>query len=210
MPVPPELLLTAPQLHMLHHMHILTPVRLAATIPTHPVTETNRAPPEAGNPVMFKHPIALLLVAFGVAWEAPAEAQTPGTSVGGLSCRMAPSIGLIFGSQQRMACRFQPNGPYPPEAYVGVMNTIGLDIGITAGGVMAWGVFAPTAGPMYGGLAGTYVGASGSIGVGVGVGANLLFGGTGRSIALQPLSVEGSVGINLSVGVSGLTLALAQ
>jgi hypothetical protein len=109
-----------------------------------------------------------------------------------------------------MACRFQPNGPYPSEAYVGVMNTIGLDVGITAGGAMAWGVLAPTAGPMYGALAGTYVGASGSIGVGVGVGANLLFGGTGRSIALQPLSVEGSVGVNLSLGVSGLTLALAQ
>jgi hypothetical protein len=109
-----------------------------------------------------------------------------------------------------MACRFVPNGPYPPEAYVGVMNTIGLDIGITAGGVMAWGVFAPTEGPMRGKLAGTYVGPSGSVGVGVGVGANLLFGGSGRSIALQPLSVEGSVGINLSLGVSGLTLALAK
>ena len=58
-------------------------------------------------------------------------------------------------------------------------------------------------------LAGTYIGASGSVGVGVGVGANLLFGGTGRSIALQPLSLEGSVGINLSCGVSGLTLAAA-
>jgi hypothetical protein len=159
---------------------------------------------------MFKHLVALLLFALTAAWVSPADAQTPGTSVGGLSCRMAPSIGLIFGSQQRMACRFQPNGPYPPEAYVGVMNTIGLDIGITAGGAMAWGVFAPTAGPMYGGLAGTYAGASGSIGLGVGVGANLLFGGTGRSIALQPLSVEGSVGVNLSLGVSALTLALAQ
>jgi hypothetical protein len=109
-----------------------------------------------------------------------------------------------------MACRFVPNGPYPPEAYVGVMNTIGLDVGITAGGVMAWGVFAPGEGPLRGKLAGTYVGASGSVGIGVGVGANLLFGGTGRSIALQPLSVEGSVGINLSLGVSGLTLASAQ
>jgi hypothetical protein len=109
-----------------------------------------------------------------------------------------------------MACRFTPNGPYQPEAYAGVMNTIGLDIGITAGGVMAWGVFAPSSGPMLGRLAGTYVGGSGAIGVGVGVGANLLFGGTGRSIALQPLSVEGSVGINLSLGVSGLTLASAQ
>jgi hypothetical protein len=27
---------------------------------------------------------------------------------------------------------------------------------------------------------------------------------------LQPLSVEGSVGINLSLGISSLTLALAQ
>ena len=103
-----------------------------------------------------------------------------------------------------------PNGGGPPEAYVGVMGTIGLDVGITAGGVMAWGVLAPTAGPKRGALAGTYVGASGAIGVGVGVGANLLFGGTGRSIALQPLSVEGSVGINLSLGVSSLTLSLAQ
>ena len=109
-----------------------------------------------------------------------------------------------------MACRFVPNSPFPPETYVGVMGTLGLDIGITAGGVLAWGVLAPTAGPMQGKLAGTYVGASGAVGVGVGVGANLLFGGSNRSIALQPLSVEGSVGINLSLGVSSLTLALAQ
>ena len=86
------------------------------------------------------------------------------------------------------------------------MGTIGLDIGITAGGVMAWGVLAPTAGPRRGALAGTYVGASGAIGVGVGVGATLLFGGTGRSIALQQLSL----GVNLSLGVSSLTLSLAQ
>jgi Protein of unknown function (DUF992) len=160
---------------------------------------------------MFRHLIAPVLVALAVTCVSPAGAQTPpGTNAGVLTCKMAPSIGLIFGSRQRMACRFVPNGPYPPEAYVGVMNTIGLDIGITAGGVMAWGVFAPTEGPMRGKLAGTYVGPSGSVGVGVGVGANLLFGGSGRSIALQPLSVEGSVGINLSLGISGLTLALAK
>ena len=160
---------------------------------------------------MFKHLIALVLVGLAAAFVAPAVAQQPpGTSVGTLACKMAPSIGLLFGSRQRMACRFTPNGSGPPEEYVGVMGTIGLDVGITAGGVMAWGVFAPTAGPKRGALAGTYVGASGAIGVGVGVGANLLFGGTGRSIALQPLSVEGSVGINLSLGVSSLTLSLAQ
>jgi hypothetical protein len=160
---------------------------------------------------MFKHRITLALIALAVASVSPAIAQQPqGTSVGVLACKMAPSIGLIFGSRQRMACRFSPNGGGPSQAYVGVMNTIGLDVGITAGGAMAWGVFAPTAGPKPGALAGTYVGASGAIGVGLGVGANLLFGGTGRSIQLQPLSVEGSVGINLSLGVSGLTLTWAQ
>ena len=147
---------------------------------------------------MLKHSVLMVLVGFAVTCVSPASAQSPpGTNAGVLTCKMAPSIGLLFGSRQRMACRFVPNGPYPPEAYVGVMNTIGLDVGITAGGVMAWGVFAPGEGPLRGKLAGTYVGASGSVGVGVGVGANLLFGGTGRSIALQPLSVEGSVGINL-------------
>ena len=104
---------------------------------------------------MFKL-VALVLVALAATFVSPAIAQQPpGTSVGTLTCRMAPSIGLIFGSRQRMACRFAPNGPYPPEAYVGVMGTIGLDVGITAGGVMAWGVFAPTAGPRRGALAGT-------------------------------------------------------
>jgi hypothetical protein len=159
---------------------------------------------------MFKCLIALAPIAVTMAFLSPAIAQAPPTtSAGVLTCQMAPSIGLIFGSRQKMACRFVPNG-YPPEAYVGVMGTIGLDVGITAGGVMAWGVLAPTAGPMRGKLAGTYVGASGAVGVGVGVGANVLFGGSNRSIALQPLSVEGSVGVNLSLGVSSLTLASAQ
>ena len=160
---------------------------------------------------MFKSLVAAMLIGLAVVPVSSAVAQTaPTTNVGTLTCRLAPSIGLILGSRQRMACRFVPSGAFPPEAYVGVMGTIGLDIGITAGGVLAWGVLAPTAGPMRGALAGTYVGASGAIGVGVGVGANLLFGGTGRSIALQPLSVEGSVGINLSLGISSLTLTLAQ
>jgi hypothetical protein len=160
---------------------------------------------------MFKHRIAMVLGALAIAWISPAAAQAPqGTAAGVLSCKLAPSIGLIIGSQQRMACRFVPNGAYPPEAYLGVMNSIGLDIGITAGGAMAWGVITPNAGPMQGKLAGKYVGASGAIGLGVGVGANVLVGGSNRSISLQPLSVEGTVGINLSLGVSGLTLTLAQ
>ena len=158
---------------------------------------------------MYRLAILTFLCVLSVAtWlGSPAIAQTgQGGTAGMLSCQLSPSIGLLIGSRQRMSCRYVPNGGGPPDYYTGVMSNIGLDIGITAGGALAWGVIAPGSGPARGALAGTYVGASGSIGVGVGVGANVLVGGSNRTISLQPLSVEGSVGINLSLGVSGLTL----
>jgi di/tricarboxylate transporter len=71
---------------------------------------------------------------------------------------------------------------------------------------MTWAVIAPTRGFHRGALAGRYVGASGSASVGVGLGANVLIGGWHRSIALQPLSVEGHTGVNLALGIAGLTL----
>jgi hypothetical protein len=61
-----------------------------------------------------------------------------------------------------------------------------------------------------GALAGTYVGASGSISLGVGAGANVLVGGSHRSIALQPISLEGHAGVNLALGVAGLTLRVVD
>ena len=89
------------------------------------VLRRQRTVPESGKLVMFKHLIALALVALAAAFVSPAVAQQPpGTSVGTLACNMAPSIGLIFGSRQRMACRFTPNGSGPPEAYVGVSSWI--------------------------------------------------------------------------------------
>jgi uncharacterized protein DUF992 len=151
---------------------------------------------------------ASMLVLFGATF-AYSQQPPPGVQVGMLTCNLAPSIGLIVAESQRMSCRFAPNGAYPPQNYNGVMNTVGPELGVTAGGVMAWGVFAPSHGAPIGALAGEYVGASGDIAVGVGVGANVLFGGSNRTIALQPLSVEGQAGLNVSLGVSGLTLALA-
>jgi hypothetical protein len=149
-------------------------------------------------------------LAIAMAMPAPAHAQQ-GTKVGTLTCRLSPSIGLIIGSHQRMACQFTPTGTSTVEAYSGVMNRIGLDIGISAGGVLAWGVYASTkTPPIRGGLAGRYAGASGDIGVGVGVGANVLFGGSRNTVSLQPVSLEGSVSLNLAVGVAGLTLTWVQ
>lgn len=156
---------------------------------------------------MFKHPLVLMTFGLITVMTSQAAGQVPsGTKVGTLDCQLAPNIGFIIGSHQPMRCRYTPDGPFPPEFYDGVINTIGLDVGFTAGGGMAWAVIAPTVGPPRGGLAGVYVGASGSVTAGVGVGANVLFGGSGRSIALQPLSVQAQIGLDLTLGVSGLEL----
>jgi Protein of unknown function (DUF992) len=165
---------------------------------------------QQGAMIMLKYG-AVMTLAGTLLLLSPAVGQTapPGTQVGMLSCQLAPSVGFIVGSVQSMRCRFVPNGGYPPQVYVGEIDTVGLDVGITAGGALAWGVFAPTQGPPAGGLAGVYVGASGDISVGVGVGANVLFGGSNRTIALQPLSLEGEVGVSLALGVSSLKLAAA-
>jgi Protein of unknown function (DUF992) len=81
-----------------------------------------------------------------------------------------------------------------------------LQVDRCIGGVMAWAVLAPTNGVSPGALAGKYVGVSGDASLGVGGGANVLVGGSHRSVALQPVSVTGNVGINLALGVAGLTL----
>ena len=134
----------------------------------------------------------------------------PGTervdTVGLLTCKLNPSVGFIIAGHQSMECSYKPSGPYPPQAYLGAINTVGLDIGITGGGVLGWAVFAPTRGIPAGALAGEYVGASGDIGIGVGAGANVLIGGSGRTFALQPVSLEGSIAVNVALGVSMLKL----
>ena len=71
---------------------------------------------------------------------------------------------------------------------------------------MFWAVFAPTSRVYRSTLIGNYVGASGNAALGVGLGANVLIGGSHRTISLQPLSVEGQLGVNLALGVSRLTL----
>jgi Protein of unknown function (DUF992) len=157
---------------------------------------------------MFRHCSTLAALALIVMLAAPADAQSPPswTQVGMLSCKVDPSIGFIIAGHQSMQCRFTQNAPNPPQAYEGALNMVGLNIGISAGGVFGWAVFAPTVGIPAGALAGEYVGASGDIGLGVGVGANVLIGGSGRTFALQPVSLEGSVAIDVALGVSSLKL----
>ena len=52
----------------------------------------------------------------------------------------------------------------------------------------------------------SYVGASGEATVGAGLGANVLVGGSDRTVALQPVSVQGQAGLNVAAGVAELEL----
>ncbi|MET0445203.1 MAG: DUF992 domain-containing protein [Pseudorhodoplanes sp.] len=133
-----------------------------------------------------------------------AEAQSR-VRAGALTCNMATSVGFIIGSRQQVSCTFTPRYG-PVERYNGHISRVGLDVGITAGGRMIWGVFARTSKLPPRTLAGIYVGASGDISLGLGGGANVLVGGNNRTVSLQPLSLQGQAGVNLALGVARLTL----
>jgi Protein of unknown function (DUF992) len=148
-------------------------------------------------------------VALFVMVSLPAAAQAPAawTQVGALMCKVDPNVGFILAGHQPMQCTYTPSlAPAPPQYYDGAINTVGIDIGVSAGSVLAWGVFAPTAGLPQGALSGEYVGASGDLGFFAGAGANVLVGGSARTVALQPLSLQGSVAFNVVLGVSSLKL----
>jgi hypothetical protein len=94
----------------------------------------------------------------------------------------------------------------PEDRYIATIRKVGLDLGITQESALAWGVFAPVARLGPGDLSGNYVGAQGSATLGVGVGGNVLVGGSANSIALQPLSVQGQVGVSVAAGLESLEL----
>ena len=143
--------------------------------------------------------LALAIISFGPAADARVKA-------GVLSCDVSGGFGWIIGSAKSVQCIFTPDRPGPVEAYVGVIRKFGLDIGATSRQEMIWGVFADTVTGGPGQLAGGYVGATGEATIAVGLGANVLIGGSNRSIALQPVSVTGQTGLNIAAGVADLEL----
>jgi len=136
---------------------------------------------------------------------APAQAAPHGVRVGELTCNVASGWGFIFGSSKDLHCTYHGSGNRY-EHYTGSISKFGADIGYTSGGVLVWGVFAPTSDMRKGALSGDYVGGTAQVSVGVGAGANALLGGFDKSIALQPLSVEGVKGLNVAAGIGAISL----
>jgi hypothetical protein len=156
---------------------------------------------------MNRNVIGAVAFALVLASIEPAAAQWARTGL--LDCDVSGGFGFIIGSQKSVSCVFTPDQAVPPEIYVGSISKFGLDIGATAGGRMVWGVFMETV-AYRGAIAGDYIGATGEATFAVGLGANVLVGGSNRSVALQPLSVTGQAGLNLAVGVAQLSLRLGR
>src|SRR5215471_15804910 len=159
---------------------------------------------------MLRNGLLLITFALTTMVFSPAGAQPTWTQVGTLSCRVDPNIGFIIVGHQPMQCVYTqaPNAilQVPPQSYDGALSTIGVALGVSTGSVLGWAVFAPTTGVPAGALAGEYVGVSADVGLGLGAGANVLLGGSNRTIALQPLSLQGSTAINVIAGASSLKL----
>ena len=149
--------------------------------------------------------IATIVVAAGVAARA-ANAESRRVQIGTLTCSLSSSIGLVIGSQRNVSCMFRGVPGEPDEPYTGTMTRVGLDVGLTTGSVIIWTVFADTS-RHKGMLTGTYTGAaSAEMSIAAGLGANVLVGGSNQTLALQPVSVQGQIGLDIAAGVGSLDL----
>jgi Protein of unknown function (DUF992) len=151
----------------------------------------------------------VVIVALGLALGTARPVAAQQVRAGVLSCDVAGGLGLVLGSQKLVSCSFTPEGEGRREDYDGSITKYGLDLGLTRGSRMLWIVFTNTvAGPGF--LAGDYFGATGEATVGAGLGANVLLGGSNRTVALQPVSLSGQTGLNLAIGVAALQLGLPR
>ncbi len=140
-------------------------------------------------------------------WSLTAHAQGSKYTVktGYLRCHEASGWGFVFGSSRELKCSYSSNGGRV-EYYSGSVSKFGADIGYLKSAVILWAVAASTNDLKPRALAGHYGGVTASVTRGAGVGANVLVGGFDKSIALQPVSVEGQNGLNVAAGVAELSL----
>lgn len=155
---------------------------------------------------MFRLSALAALAVFALS-SAPASAQQ--VQAGMLECRGGESISFIVGSVSEFNCIYRPDFG-PAQQYRARLTRAGVDVGVTAVSGLAWAVFAPTNQIGLGDLSGNYGGATAGGAFVVGAGANVMYGGSNNSFALQPLSLEGQVGLNVYAGVAGLELRFGQ
>jgi Protein of unknown function (DUF992) len=153
---------------------------------------------------MFRMSAVAGLALGALALLAPAHALDTTVKIGTMACHVSSGWGFVFGSTRELRCVFTGGGR--TENYDGKISKFGVDIGYQQSGVILWAVFAPSTDLKPGALTGDYGGITAGAAAGVGGNANVLVGGSTKSISLQPLSIEGDKGINLAVGIAAISL----
>ncbi|NVN87918.1 MAG: DUF992 domain-containing protein [Rhodopseudomonas sp.] len=129
--------------------------------------------------------------------------------VGVLECTGGRNVGFVVGSVTELQCVFRSEGRRA-DPYIATVQRVGLDLGFTENTGLAWAVYAPTKWIGRGDLGGSYGGVGANASVGVGFGGNLLVGGSENSYSLQPLSLQGQTGLNVTAGIANLQLRPAD
>lgn len=143
----------------------------------------------------------LLLSAAGPAWSA--------SQLGMLKCDTSIGIGEILVRKQTMTCVFtHKDGKI--ENYTGQVHQFGVEIGEVEQGHLAWAVWAASPDAGTGLLAGKYGGVDASVAAGIGLGADVLVGGTGEAFTLQPLALDSEPGVAIAAGVEQVELTAAN
>jgi Protein of unknown function (DUF992) len=142
-------------------------------------------------------------VAALIALTTTAEARDR-VAVGTLECRSPGTISLILGVNDYSCVFLSDHGR--AYRYAGRVVSLGLQAGITRNEVLIWRVFAPTAAVDQHALRGNYAGGHAAAAVIVGLGANVLVGGSNQTISLQPVSVEAKTGINFALAGAALSI----
>lgn len=134
----------------------------------------------------------------------PQAAGKSGVNAGTLTCQVADGMGFVFGSSKALDCLFVRTDGIA-ERYAGDVKRFGVDLGYTKNAQIVWLVFAPgSIAP--GALTGDYGGVGAQATVGVGGAVNVLIGGSNKQLTLQPVSVQGNVGLNVAAGFAQIVL----
>ena len=152
------------------------------------------------KPVLYAGLLATALTA------SSALAAESGTQVGVLTCKMTGVETVVVYTREEFDCEYKPHKG-APQSYTGVIKEVGVNLSVTKENAMVRRVIAPLDGlSSPDALRGTYVGGSGQIEIGAGAAANILVGGSGKTISLQPISVNGMKGFGAALEISAFEL----
>jgi hypothetical protein len=154
---------------------------------------------------MLRFAVAAAAVSLLAACASDSPGDAPRVQAGTLTCGVAPGTAFIFGSTREINCFFTRSDG-ATERYIGEVQRFGIDLGFTNSATVIWAVLAGTRDVAPGALAGDYGGVTAAVTAGIGGAANVLVGGSNRSIALQPVSVEGNTGLNIAAGIGAIRL----